>query len=297
MFSRWTGLIFLSLAVTAVVSYLVLFLLTKLVVGNKQISQMTMFDYISGISVGSIAAEMATEPESPLRPLTGMVVYGLLAWGVALWTNKSLAARRAFTGKPLILYDGGTLYREHLKRAKLDLSEFLTLCRAGGWFDLSQLETVVFEHNGNLSFLPREAYRAAQPTDLSLSPKQSVLMTPVIWTARCCRRICGPSARTRSGSRGKAARAGLFLFWGGLPALLRRKRRGPAALSDRRRRKRQGKTAITTGGAPGGAPSGLVLVFKFEVVEADDHRPECPSPQGGQRGRSRSILSKYIRLS
>ncbi len=152
---------FLSLAVTAVVSYLVLFLLTKLV-GNKQISQMTMFDYISGISVGSIAAEMATEPESPLRPLTGMVVYGLLAWGVALWTNKSLAARRAFTGKPLILYDGGTLYR------------------AGGWFDLSQLETVVFEHNGNLSFLPREAYRAAQPTDLSLSPKQSVLMTPVI---------------------------------------------------------------------------------------------------------------------
>ena len=76
------GLDFLSLAVTAVVSYLVLFLLTKLV-GNKQISQMTMFDYISGISVGSIAAEMATEPESPLRPLTGMVVYGLLAWGVA----------------------------------------------------------------------------------------------------------------------------------------------------------------------------------------------------------------------
>ena len=63
---------------------------------------------------------------------------------------------------------------------KSDLSEFLTLCRAGGWFDLSQLETVVFEHNGNLSFLPREAYRAAQPTDLSLSPKQSVLMTPVI---------------------------------------------------------------------------------------------------------------------
>lgn len=134
------GLDFLSLAVTAVVSYLVLFLLTKLV-GNKQISQMTMFDYISGISVGSIAAEMATEPESPMRPLTGMVVYGLLAWGVTLWTNKSLAARRAFTGKPLILYDGGTLYREHLKRAKLDLSEFLTLCRAGGWFDLSQLET------------------------------------------------------------------------------------------------------------------------------------------------------------
>ena len=168
-----------QVALTAVASLTVLFLLTKLI-GNKQLSQMTMFDYVTGITIGSIAAEMATELETPVRPLVAMLVYGVLTVLIALWTNKSLAARRAFTGKPLILYDGGTLYREHLKRAKLDLSEFLTLCRAGGWFDLSQLETVVFEHNGNLSFLPREAYRAAQPTDLSLSPKQSVLMTPVI---------------------------------------------------------------------------------------------------------------------
>lgn len=169
----------LSLAVTAVVSYFVLFLLTKLV-GNKQISQMTMFDYISGISIGSIAAEMATELEMPLRPLVGMVIYGVLTWAIAIWTNKSLAARRTFTGKPLILFDKGVLYRDRLKRARLDLSEFLTLCRVGGWFDLAQLETVVFEHNGNLSFLPKEPYRPAQPTDLGLSPKQGVLLTPVI---------------------------------------------------------------------------------------------------------------------
>lgn len=168
-----------GLLVTAVVSYVVLFALTKLV-GNKQISQMTMFDYISGISIGSIAAEMATELESPARPLLGMLVYGLLAVLISLWTNKSLAARRVFTGKPLILYDRGILSRENLKRAQLDLSEFLTLCRIGGWFDLSQLETVVFEHNGTLSFLPKEAYRAAQPTDLALSPEQSTLLTPVI---------------------------------------------------------------------------------------------------------------------
>lgn len=173
------GLDVLSLIVTAVVSYAVLFLLTKLV-GNKQISQMTMFDYISGISTGSIAAEMTTELEQPVKPLVGLLVFGLLTWAIALWTNKSLTARRVFTGKPLILYDKGVLYREHLRRARLDLNEFLTLCRIGGWFDLSQLETVVFEHNGNLSFLPKEAYRAAQPTDLALSPKQSVLMTPVI---------------------------------------------------------------------------------------------------------------------
>ena len=173
------GLDLLSLVITAVVSYVVLFLLTKLV-GNKQISQMTMFDYISGISTGSIAAEMATELEQPVEPLVGLLVYGLLTWSIAVWTNKSLAARRTFTGKPLILLEHGRLSRENLKRAKLDLSEFLTLCRVGGWFDLSQLETVVFEHNGTLSFLPKEPYRAAQPVDLQLSPRQGTLLTPVI---------------------------------------------------------------------------------------------------------------------
>ena len=238
------GLDFLSLAVTAVVSYLVLFLLTKLV-GNKQISQMTMFDYISGISVGSIAAEMATEPESPMRPLTGMVVYGLLAWGIALWTNRSLAARRAFTGKPLILYDGGTLYREHLKRAKLDLSEFLTLCRAGGWFDLSQLETVVFEHNGNLSFLAQGGLprRAA---DRSFALAEAERAHDAGHYGR--RGAAGESAVRRQGrglAHAEAARAGLFCLRGGIPCPLRRKRRGPAALSDRDEKNAEGRRQIT----------------------------------------------------
>lgn len=169
----------LGLLITSVVSYAVLFLLTKLV-GNKQISQMTMFDYISGISIGSIAAEMASELESPLCPLLAMVVYGLLTWGVALWTSKSLAARRLFTGKPLVLLDRGVLSRENLKRARLDLNEFLTLCRVGGWFDPSQLQTVLFEHNGNLSFLPKEAYRPAQPGDWQLPVQQSPLPQPVV---------------------------------------------------------------------------------------------------------------------
>ena len=49
---------------TSVGSIVVLFLLAHLM-GNKQISQLSMFDYIVGISIGSIAAEMATELETP----------------------------------------------------------------------------------------------------------------------------------------------------------------------------------------------------------------------------------------
>ncbi len=157
---------------TALLSIAALFLLTKLM-GSKQVSQMTMFDYVVGITIGSIAAELATELERPLRPLTALLLYGFAALGISVLTSKSLKIRALVTGKPLILLENGVIYRENLKRAKLDLDEFLTFCRMNGWFDLTQLQTAVLEHNGSVSFLPKETYRPATPSDLDLNPKQS----------------------------------------------------------------------------------------------------------------------------
>ena len=171
---------------TALLSIAVMFLLTKLM-GTKQVSQMTMFDYITGITVGSIAAELATELEEPVKPLTAMVVYGLVAVLISIATCKSIKLRSWITGKPLVLLENGVIYRRNLKKAKLDLSEFLTYCRIGGWFDLSQLQTAVLEHNGSGSFLPKEKDRPATPTDLDLSPKQSNLQTPFVMDGQLLR--------------------------------------------------------------------------------------------------------------
>ena len=171
---------------TALLSIVVMFLLTKLM-GTKQVSQMTTFDYVTGITVGSIAAELATELEEPAKPLTAMVVYGLVAVLISIITCKSLKLRAWITGKPLVLLENGVIYRENLKKAKLDLNEFLTYCRIGGWFDLSQLQTAVLEHNGSVSFLPKEKDRPATPTDLDLSPKQSNLQTPFIMDGQLLR--------------------------------------------------------------------------------------------------------------
>ncbi len=171
---------------TALLSIAVMFLLTKLM-GTKQVSQMTMFDYITGITVGSIAAELATELEEPVKPLTAMVVYGLVAVLISIATCKSIKLRSWITGKPLVLLENGVIYRRNLKKAKLDLSEFLTYCRIGGWFDLSQLQPAVLEHNGSVSFLPKEKDRPATPTDLDLSPKQSNLQTPFVMDGQLLR--------------------------------------------------------------------------------------------------------------
>ena len=84
------------------------------------------------------------------------------------------------TGKPLVLMDGGIIYRENLKKAKMDLGEFLMYCRIGGYFDLSQIQTALLEHNGTVTFLPVEMQRPATPADFSLQPDQTMLQTPVI---------------------------------------------------------------------------------------------------------------------
>lgn len=164
---------------TTVLSVAAMFLLTRLM-GQRQVSQMTMFDYAVGITIGSIAAELATNLESPERPLVALVVYGLAAVGIAWATNKSIKLRTAMTGKPLVLLENGVLYRDRLQKAKLDLDEFLTYCRIGGWFDLSQLQAAVLEHNGIISFLPKEKDRPTSPGDFQLNPQQSLVQIPFV---------------------------------------------------------------------------------------------------------------------
>lgn len=172
-----------STALAALASMAVLFLLTKLM-GAKQVSQMTMFDYVVGITIGSIAAELATELEQPHQPLTALVIYGVAAYVISALTNKFLKFRSLVTGKPLVLLENGVIFRKNLKKARLDLSEFLTFCRIGGWFDLTQLQSAVLEHNGILSFLPKETDRPTTPSDLDLKPKQSKVQVPFVMDGR-----------------------------------------------------------------------------------------------------------------
>lgn len=187
---------------SAVGSLVVLFLLAKLM-GNKQVSQMTLFDYIVGISIGSIAAELATELEEPVKPLAALVVYGLAAAGISLLTSKSLKARVLITGKPLVLLENGVIYRENLKKARLDLDEFLTYCRIGGWFDLNAIQSAVLEHNGVVSFLPKEKDRPATPADLGLSPRQAWVQVPFVMDGKLLRENVERSGKTEPWVRRK----------------------------------------------------------------------------------------------
>ena len=161
-------------------SIITIFILTKLM-GYRQMSQMSMFDYINGITIGSIAAEMATSlEENYIQPLIAMVVYALAALLLSWISSKSVKARSVIEGAPLVLMNHGELYYENLKKSKIDVTEFLVQCRVNGYFDVSKLETAILEGNGKISFLPKESDRPATPSDMNLAPQQDYMVANVI---------------------------------------------------------------------------------------------------------------------
>lgn len=173
----------LTLCLTTVGSFAVLFLSAKLI-GHKQIAQLDFFDYITGITIGSIAAEMATELEEPWKPMIAMVLYGGITLALSLISSRFPRSRKYLNGTPTILLDHGKLYYENLKKARLDLSEFLVLCRQQGYFDLTSIQTAIFEYNGKLTILPVTTQRPVTPQDLDLNPDQELMFTELIMDGR-----------------------------------------------------------------------------------------------------------------
>lgn len=171
---------FLKIIYLSFGSVVVLFLLTKLM-GNREMSQLSMFDYIVSITIGSIAAEMATALEDDfMEPLIAMIVYAVVTVFISFITNKSIFCRKIITGKSIILMDNGKLYKENFKKSKLDLNEFLVQCRTKGFFSLSDIQTAILEPNGKISILPSSLKRPATPQDLNLNPQKDLITTNVI---------------------------------------------------------------------------------------------------------------------
>lgn len=161
-------------------SFIVLFILAKLM-GNREMAQLSMFDYIISITIGSIAAEMATSLEDNFtEPLVAMIVYAIGAIIISFISLHSMKARRIISGTTLVLYDKGKLYSKNFKKAKMDLDEFLMECRTNGYFNLADLETVLLESNGKISFLPKVEKRPATPEDLNLNLEQEYVVTNIV---------------------------------------------------------------------------------------------------------------------
>ena len=171
---------YLQIVLSSIFAVIVLFLLSKLI-GARQISQMSMFDYINGITIGSIAAEAAiSKGQDVLEPMAAMIIFGLATLLLSVAADKSIVLRRFITGRPVFLMKRGKLFKESMKKAKVDMSELQTMCRNQGYFDLSQIESIIFEPNGTVSILPVSSQKPAPAADAEVQVPQEKIPANII---------------------------------------------------------------------------------------------------------------------
>ena len=153
-----------------------LFIISKLM-GKKQIAQLEFIDYVMGISIGSISAEMATDlSESPFwYYLVAMAVFFLFDYFVSILGRKGSFFKRFFKGKPItIIYDGKLVY-PMLKKSKLDVNEVLAMCREQGYFDINDIAYAIFENSGVLSVLPKANQKPTVVSDFDIKAEEPYL--------------------------------------------------------------------------------------------------------------------------
>lgn len=160
---------YLEVVLRTLLSITVLLFLARLD-GAKQISQLTFYDYIVGISAGSIAANLCIELDVNIwHCLIAIALFMLSSLVLSLLTTKSILMRRMLTGSPVTLMNDGKIMYDGLKRSHLDINDLLRELRVSGYFDPSDVNCAIMETNGTVSVMPKAASRPAASLEQGLA--------------------------------------------------------------------------------------------------------------------------------
>lgn len=170
----------LTTILKSTVSVVILFILTR-IMGKKQLSQLTFFDYVVGISIGSIAAAFAVDPSiNYAKGITGLVVYALFPIILSLISFKNYKARKLLDGKPTILVNNGQIIEKNLKKAQLTVNDVLEECRLKNAFNLADVEFAILETSGKVSVELKSPNQPLTPKDINIQTAYNGLCLIVI---------------------------------------------------------------------------------------------------------------------
>lgn len=170
----------IEVVIRGVLSLIILFLATKML-GKKQVSELSLFDYVIGISIGNFAAEITMNVDNQyINGVVAILVFAILAYIVAIITMKSIILRRFFIGVPTIIIQNGKIIRENMKKVKMDINDLLEQCRQNNYFDISEIEYAIVEVNGKISFLPKGENKPLTIKDMNLKIEKQGLCANVI---------------------------------------------------------------------------------------------------------------------
>lgn len=172
-------MLYLKTLLYSAVSFAVLFAFTKLI-GKRQLSNMSLFDYINGMVIGSIAAEMAIGIDDNMWVgILAMAFYGVSVFVMDIVDRKFIRARRFFSGTPTVLYKNGKFLRENFKKAQVSISEFQEMCRVAGYYDIDKIASAQLEPSGRLSLLVKSEEEPLTLQDLREKKREGKLQPTV----------------------------------------------------------------------------------------------------------------------
>lgn len=156
------------------VFFLVLLILTRLM-GRKEISQMTFFNFVSAMSIGTIAGSVVISPNISIR--TGVIA--LAGWSVitialGFIDIKSKKARRLIEGGPTIVIKDGMIMEKALRKTQLDIDALKAMLREKNVFSLTDVAYAIFETDGKLSVMKKEEKQAEIKADMNVTQTQKV---------------------------------------------------------------------------------------------------------------------------
>lgn len=164
----------------SLISLVVLFLVTK-IVGKKQVSELSLFDYVIGISIGNFSAEMVMDIEGQyINGIIAMLTFGVCAYLVSLLSMKSIVVRRLVIGVPTIIIENGKILEKSMKKVNIDVNDLLEEARISGYFDISEIAFAIMEASGKISFLPKDKEKPTTRKDLKVKLKPDSLTSNII---------------------------------------------------------------------------------------------------------------------
>lgn len=173
----------IKIALTAgrsAIAYLVLLVLGR-IIGRKLLSRITFFDFVVGITLGSLAVRISLGNESSL--LLGIVA-SVTITGLVLFTDllniKSALFRKLEEGEPVLVIWKGKLQKNNLTKTKISISKLLMLLRQKNIFDVDTVDYAVIENDGQLSVLLKPEQQPATAGELNIPKSANVFPVDVI---------------------------------------------------------------------------------------------------------------------
>lgn len=167
--------------VRALIAFFTLLILTRLL-GKQQMSQLTFFDYVLGITIGSIAASLTIELTYDPWPIwVGLVTWILAVLAFQLITVKWRYACKYIDGEPIVVIMNGMIMEDAMKKLRYRLSDLTEQLRDKGVFDITQVEFAVLEVSGKLTVLKKSQYQPVTPKDMNIKTKYTGVGTELIY--------------------------------------------------------------------------------------------------------------------